>query len=286
MDENNIFILKIQIVNSNSLRIKFFRGQLGLNNVVISIITVCYNSELTIEDTIVSVLKQKYINFEYIIIDGDSKDSTLNIIKKYEKEFVDRGICYYYISEKDKGIYDAMNKGISMAKGDIIGIINSDDWYEVDIFGRIVEEYKNNNKPDIIHGNLNIYSQNKTYIETIKPKANYKKLRQGMILKHPTFFVNRDVYKNIGCFNQKYKISADYDFVFRAYQNNYRFYYLNNSISNMRLGGVSNEYLFKSWKEVEVICYENGMSFINVKWYALIRYLKHFILELIKKRNK
>ncbi|WP_418965060.1 glycosyltransferase, partial [Cetobacterium sp.] len=109
-----------------------------MNDILVSIVTVAYNSSKTIEKTIESVLNQSYKNIEYIIVDGESKDNTLEIIKKFQKNFENRGIKYKFISEKDNGIYDAMNKGISMCQGELVGMINSDDWYELDAVQNIV----------------------------------------------------------------------------------------------------------------------------------------------------
>ena len=121
-----------------------------MNNIpLISIITVSYNAVKTIEDTILSVINQTYPNIEYIIIDGGSTDGTLDIIKKYQDKIT------YWVSEPDKGIYDAMNKGIAKANGELIGIINADDWYELDAVQNVVLEF-NNTRPAIYHGGLNI----------------------------------------------------------------------------------------------------------------------------------
>ena len=116
----------------------------------ISIITVCYNSEKTIERTIQSVLGQTIEDLEYILVDGGSKDGTLDIIKKYENEFIDKGWSYRYLSEKDNGMYDAMNKGIHLSTGDLIGILNSDDWYEKEALSTVIKEYNITPDADIL----------------------------------------------------------------------------------------------------------------------------------------
>lgn len=122
-------------------------------NIKVSIITVCFNSEKTIIDTLESVLNQSYENIEYIIIDGKSKDKTVDIIKRYENKFKEKKIEYKWISEKDSGIYEAMNKGINKSTGEVIGIINSDDWYEKNTVEKVMKEYKIK-KFDMLYGNL------------------------------------------------------------------------------------------------------------------------------------
>lgn len=210
-----------------------------MNKPLISIITVCYNSEKTIGGTIESILNQLYTNIEYILVDGSSKDKTLEIIKSYEESFRRKNIKYKWISEPDKGIYDAMNKGIEMASGELIGIINSDDWYELDALNIIVEQIKP--EVDLYYGNLKIYKEDIFSHVQIASK-NLEKLKKGMIVPHPTVFVRKKVYDIIGKFSLEFKIAADWDFLLRAYLNNLIFLKIDNNIANFRLGGES--YIF------------------------------------------
>ncbi|BBE30229.1 glycosyl transferase [Tepiditoga spiralis] len=254
-----------------------------MRNVLVSVITVSFNSIKTIKDTFESILLQNYKNIEYIVIDGKSNDGTVEIIESYKEKFMNKGISFKWVSEEDKGIYDAMNKGIKMAIGELIGIINSDDWYEKDIIEKIVNVYDKHNKPDIIHGNLKIYSERMIYKETRYPKDKYWKLWEGMIIKHPTCFIKKSLYEKIGLYNTKYKISSDYDFLLRAYINKARIVYFNNIISHMRLGGVSNEFLKDSWVEVERIAIKNGLSKIMAKYYFYKKILIRKIKKMVKK---
>ncbi len=179
-----------------------------MNNPLVTIVTVCYNSEKTIKDTIESVLNQTYTNLEYILVDGDSKDNTVGIIKSYEKKFKDKGTSYKWISEPDKGIYDAMNKGIDMASGEVVGIINSDDWYEKNTTQIIVEYLEKDDTIQMIHGDLfRVESENNIRIirpdERIRSKnwtsnIDYSRLWKGMILSHPTCFIKKAVYEKYG----------------------------------------------------------------------------------------
>lgn len=179
-----------------------------------SIVTVCYNSEKTIERTLQSVLQQTCTDYEYIIIDGKSTDHTLDIINQYRDLF---GSKLRVVSEKDQGIYDAMNKGIRMAKGEIVGILNSDDEYENKALELIAEAYAAN--PDgspykVFYGIIKVVDEDGTfeYVECESPK----RLNIDMIA-HPGCFVTRKTYEDLGMFSLDYRIAADYDFMARIY---------------------------------------------------------------------
>ncbi|SDP06630.1 glycosyltransferase family 2 protein [Clostridium gasigenes] len=203
-----------------------------------SIITVCYNSEKTIEKTIQSIINQRNGNYEYIIIDGKSTDSTLEIVNKYKKKMGNKLIV---ISEKDNGIYDAMNKGIRLAKGEFIGFLNSDDFYEDNALN--IVENKIQETDEYIYGNTNlIYAFDKKIIEKMSCSVNLlneKTLRTGMGFSHQSCFVKKNVFDRIGNFNIKYKVGADWDFTIRCYKNNIKFRKLDVIISNFSKDGIS-----------------------------------------------
>lgn len=213
---------------------------------LVSVITVCFNSEETIKKTIESVYNQTYYKIEYIIIDGASNDDTLNIIKSYESKFNGR---LNWISEPDDGIYYAMNKGIKLASGELIGIINSDDWYEKDAIENIVKaSNKMQNKFQIIVGSVFRVDRNGNIL--FKRKNNRSKLdceiNFTMPVTHPSTFVSKKVYDEIGIFNTNYKILGDYDFIYRAYQNcNIQFNFIDEVVAYFREGGMSDNFNFK-----------------------------------------
>lgn len=178
-----------------------------MEDIRVSIITVCYNSELTIERTILSVLNQTYSNIEYIIVDGKSTDRTLEIVEKYRLKYEDR---IKVISEPDDGIYDAMNKGISHATGELIGIINSDDYYEIEAVESAVMAMCDD-KYQVIYGMLRELENN---IEVMVVMPKHENLSKTMIA-HPTCFVTKNIYDDFGMFNTQYKSCADYDFMLR-----------------------------------------------------------------------
>lgn len=208
-----------------------------------SIITISFNSEKTIERTIKSVLEQTYKDLEYIIVDGCSKDRTLDIVKKYEPLFEGR---MKWKSEPDKGIYDAMNKGIRMATGDIIGIVNSDDWLEsgaVEVVANAFDENKKDTNTlycgDIVfHYNNDEQKRMDANISLFKKNAPLW-IMNG--IRHPATFVPRKVYDRVGLFNDKMKLSADQDFILRCYFQGVNFYHVNYILSNMAAGGLSTD---------------------------------------------
>lgn len=203
----------------------------------ISIITATYNSEKTIADTLRSVAEQNYPNIEHIIIDGASKDNTLVIVEKYPH-------VKKVISEPDKGIYDAMNKGIQMASGDIIGILNSDDFYPDNKIIEKVVNTINNYNIESIYGDLNYVSENnpEKIVRTWKAKDFRKEnFLKGWMPPHPTFFVKKEVYHKLGAFDLDLKSSADYELMLRfLYKHNVSTAYIPEVLVHMRAGGQSN----------------------------------------------
>jgi glycosyltransferase involved in cell wall biosynthesis len=199
---------------------------------LISIITIVFNGEKHLDQTIRSVLDQSYRDIQYIIIDGGSTDQSVNIIKKYEKDI------YYWISEKDKGISEAFNKGISRATGEIIGIINADDWYEPDTLEQVGRQMGD---ADICFGDMQLWkNERKEFIQ----KGNLKMISKEMTCNHPTVFVKRKVYETYGGFDLQYRCAMDYDLMVRLKVKKCRFIYLPFTLANMRWGGFSDT----SWK--------------------------------------
>jgi len=201
-------------------------------NIKVSIITPCLNSEKTIRYTIESVLNQTYHNIEYIIIDGGSTDTTLDIINEYHPLFKGR---MKYISEKDSGIYNAMNKGIKMSQGKLIGIINSDDYYETDAVEKAVS-YMTDDIFQVVYGYINVIEQSGSMqIRKYKHDAEH-----GIPLPHPSCFVTKEVYKKYGLFCEKLKISADVELTLRLYRANIvKFILCPHVLAYFRTGGVS-----------------------------------------------
>ncbi len=202
-------------------------------NPLVSIITVVYNGAGTIEQTIESVKGQSYKNIEYIIVDGDSTDGTQQIVNKHS-DFIS-----YFISEKDNGIYDAMNKGILHAKGDIIGIINSDDWYALAAVKNAVRFFEENDV-DLVYGNIQAVDYQGKKIEWVKVPLEAMWYR--MAVPHPSVFIKKVIYDRYGLFDLKYKLSADYELILRLYSSGVRFGYIDEIMVFFRAGGASQIY--------------------------------------------
>lgn len=207
---------------------------------MISIITPSLNSEKTICTTIESILKQTYSNIEYIIVDGGSTDKTVEMAESFRSALENRGISYQIISGPDEGIYDAMNKGIRMAKGCLIGIINSDDWYEENALHRVAETYERNTF-DMFYADLRIWQEDAQ--GNLKEKMiKHSRLRKFTVSRdwnHPTTFMTREVYKKY-----RYKLESvhdDWDLVLRVRKAGVKIVVINEVLANFRMGGVSNE---------------------------------------------
>lgn len=197
----------------------------------ISIITPVYNAEKTIERTIQSVINQQIDSeLEYIIIDGASTDNTLDIINRYSAYL-------RVISAKDKGVYDAMNKGIALATGDVIGIINSDDWYNNGALKVVEQAFANNPHISIVHSPVNNYLAGK-YLSTFQP-GNLENLVFKITVAHPSCFIKREIYKQIGGFDLSYSIAADYDLIFKAYTSGAEFLKVDFPLASFSLDGMS-----------------------------------------------
>lgn len=225
---------------------------------LVSIITVVYNGEKTLAQTIESVKAQTYNTIEYIIVDGASKDGTLDIVKRYE------GTVTTWISEPDKGLYDAMNKGIGMANGEIIGMINSDDWYEPDAVETIVNAYNKHPEKKIFHGErFDVQENGEKEVRKFHP-SSFKLKYYGMTFNHPSMFMHRDVYKD-HLYNTELRALSDYEFVLTEFmKDKNQFHYIPKGYVNYRLDGVSATMGFKDEIREGVISRKNaGLNWLQ-----------------------
>ena len=221
-----------------------------------SIITICLNSEKTIERTIKSVLNQTCGDYEYLIIDGGSTDETLLIIRKYEPLFAGR---LHWISEPDQGIYDAMNKGIRMAQGEIIGIVNSDDYYEKDTLEKVRSSYKGYDYT-IIYGLLRTLFHGKEKMVYLKSPEF---IEEDMIA-HPSCFVTKKIYEEYGSYSLEYPYSADYEFMLRMRnQEKVRYIPIYHVLSNFSVDGASSS--IKGYRDTMKLKKTHGL--ISSKYY-------------------
>lgn len=237
------------------------------NSPLISIITVVYNGERYLEETIKSVMAQTYPYVEYIVIDGGSTDGTLGIIERYEDQISK------WVSESDKGLYDAMNKGIRMASGEIIGMINSDDTYEPEAVQIVVDAFQRYPDKRIFHGDRNDISEDGTV--KVKPfnSSKFKFIYYGMTYNHPSMFVHRDIYQN-QLYNTGLRVFSDYEFVLKNLEKHPDvFHYIPRSYVNYRLDGLSGNMStrqllqegFKARKNGGLTAFQNYFSWI-LRW--------------------
>lgn len=208
---------------------------------MISIITATFNSAKTLKDTIQSVLRQTNKDFEYLIIDGGSTDETIDIVKSYESEFSGR---LKWVSEKDQGIYDAMNKGIKMASGDVVGILNSDDYFTSDDILQTVDNAFKSHEIDAIYGDIHfIRDGNPQKCIRYYSSRMFRPfcLRFGFMPAHPSFYCKREILDKAGLYSLDYKIGADYEMMVRLFKRHkIKSLYVNKDFVTMRTGGASN----------------------------------------------
>ena len=209
----------------------------------ISIVTVTYNSAVTLRDTMESVLAQTYKEIEYIVVDGASKDGTVNIIREYEPKFEGR---MRWVSEKDRGLYDALNKGFRMAIGDVIGIINSDDLLaEPQAIEKVMNVFMQNKHADAVYADLFYVAQHDTS-KIIRNWVSGKQrpFRYGWHPAHPTFYVKREIYQKYGLFDLDFKLAADFELMLRLIERYHiKTVYLQEPLARMRLGGATSKNL-------------------------------------------
>ncbi len=238
----------------------------------VSIITATYNSESTIIDTIKSLESQTYINIEYIIVDGLSTDSTIELIKKHSSR------VSTFIIEKDKGIYDALNKGLAVATGDIVGFLHSDDLFATDFsVSNLVAAFQN--QSDAVYADLEYVAKsdlNKVIRLWRSGTFNLAKIRSGWMPPHPTFYMKTSLYKKFGGFNLNYKIAADYDSLLRyLWVNKIKVSYLPEVLIKMRVGGASN----RSLKNI----YNKSLEDISALKLNGVPYFRAFIIKNLSK---
>ena len=244
----------------------------------ISIITATFNSAASIIDAISSVEKQSYNLIEHIIIDGASKDETIQLIKQMPNR------VFKLISEPDKGIYDALNKGIKLATGDVIGVLHSDDeFYELDVLEKVMNIFQTTTA-DIVYGDL-VYVDKKKSKKIIRYWTNkpfkFLMLNFGWMPPHPATFVKKEVFEKHGVYDASLKIAADYDFLLRIFKDpDLQKVHLPSILIRMRLGGASNKNLkniFLKMKEDYLVLKRNKLGGLFALFFKNIRKLSQFI---------
>ena len=246
-----------------------FDRELNDDNPLVSIITICLNSEKTLEQTIQSVINQTYNPIEYLIIDGGSTDSTLDFIRKYDNR-ID-----YWVSEPDGGTSDAINKGIQLSRGDLIGILCSDDFYEQDAVEIIIGKYSTA-ASKIYHGDITRIDADtgeKTFL--VKPPEDLRRLFQGCAVNTAAAFVDRRIFEKHGLFFDDYKLANDHEFLLRVFLAGVKFEYIPQNITFMREGGMSQKHYIRACRERFNLSVKHG--------YLVPKALFVFLITVVKK---
>lgn len=230
----------------------------------ITIVTATYNSSTTLRDTIESVLSQTYLDYEHIVVDGKSKDATLDIVREYELRYQGK---LRYISEPDKGIYDAMNKGIRMATGDVVGLLNSDDFYTSnDVLEHVARALSDPNV-DAVYGDIHyVNDDDLTHCVRYYSSRVFRRglMRMGFMPAHPSFYCRRAIYERYGTFDTSLRIAADFENLLRLiFVNHIRTKYIPKDFVTMRTGGASSSGMIshkRILKEHMVAYKQNGVN--------------------------
>lgn len=246
---------------------------MGKNNPKISIITICYNSEIYLEQAIKSIVNQPYLNKEYIIIDGGSTDGTLDIISRYRDQ-ID-----YFVSEPDKGISDAFNKGIKAATGDIIGIINSDDMLADNALQSLADNY--DPKVDIYRGICRHIDSESGSVFDEKPTLYFPAIPMGLNIAHPATFVSKSAYDRFGIFDTSLKYAMDLDLLRRFSKADANVKYVDQVLAVFRLGGCSQQYVKERSNEVFRIMRKNGSNGFQVFIFAIYYKIRCWLRALM-----
>ncbi len=249
------------------------------DNPLISIVTVCLNNAEDLEKTILNVKNQNYKFKEHIIIDGGSVDDTVNVIKKYKE------CTSYWVSEKDNGVYDAMNKGILKSSGEIINFLNAGDcYYDNSVLNVVSENFEGFEKPEIIYGLSESFSVKENIKYISGSKINENNLWKGMPICHQSMFFNKKVFQEIGLYDLRYKNMADYEFLLRYFKNkqNKKIIFIEKPLCKFALYGLSDSDYLANLKEIELISKKYyPFSFLK-KVYFFIKRIKYYFLKILK----
>ena len=258
----------VLLANNNVVR-------LTIDQPLVSIITVTLNAAETLDRTIQSVINQTYENLEYIVIDGGSKDRTVDIIAEHAHR-ID-----HWISEPDHGISDAFNKGISCAKGEIIGILNASDWYELDAVSTVTQVFNQNPDINVVCGWLQYWRDGRRdYVFTSNPN----KLMNEMTVNHPTMFVRRSVYEKLGPFQVDFRYAMDYEFALRLVVAGVKVVSLDRILAHMQYEGLSSQNWWKAFAEVKRAKVEHLHKPLVAEvyyWFQCVRFFVRLVLERV-----
>ena len=234
----------------------------------VSVVTVCYNSAETIRDTILSVQSQDYANIEHVFVDGGSTDETLSVIESLKRD------TDILVSEADQGIYDAMNKGLALSTGCIVGILNSDDvFYDTQVMSMIMGSFCQNNASDACFGDLVYVTREDTnsIVRRYSSKRfSPKNIRFGAMCPHPTFYIRREILASLGDYKLGYRVAADFEYMARFFQTKRKAHRIDLPLVRMRIGGISTtgfRWIIHQNFEIVRACRDNGI-YTNILFIA------------------
>jgi glycosyltransferase involved in cell wall biosynthesis len=259
-------------MNEGGLRLKNI-SKTNISGDLITIVTVVFNGETFIEDTIKSVIGQNYLNIEYIVIDGGSTDKTLDVLRRYNDK-ID-----YWRSEKDNGISDAFNKGINLAKGEIIGLVNADDYLNDNALQIVMNSYSRE-KPKVICGGMKITHPRRSAVTWYSTLDGIDK---EMTIAHPATFIPKTIYNSCGLYDLQYKVAMDYEFILRVINKGVEFEFLRSILTTMRAGGVSSRQYWRVLIEITKARkkYLVHFSIVNAYLFIGLRYLQSSTMRLL-----
>lgn len=249
----------------------------------LSVIIATFNSEKTLRRTLDSLLGQQFVNFECLVIDGNSNDKTIRIVEDYESKFTAKDIAFKYISEPDNGIYDAWNKGLKMAKGEWISFLGSDDIYLANAlisYQGVIDTFSEDNMPHLLYSDVD-YVKGDVKIMTINGVWSWKKFQRFMCIAHVGSFHNRKYFNEFGNFDATYKICGDYELLLRA-KEKLKTFKIEKTTVHMEAGGVSNNLVDKAFKETyKAKTTSGGLSKGVAKIDYYIAHAKHWIKTVL-----
>ncbi|MBI5231277.1 MAG: glycosyltransferase [Coriobacteriales bacterium] len=247
---------------------------------LVSVVTVCLNAEAHIGRAMRSVLDQTYSRIEYVVVDGQSTDGTLGVVEEFAGRF---GARLKWISEPDKGLYDAMNKGVAMATGELVGILNADDYYEPDAVERAVATWRANPSAGVVYGDDRTFAADgTTKLRPTRAEITLADMRRDHIVHHHASFVTRGTYDRVGAYDISHPIAADYDFFLRCLEAGVEFARVDGVITNFSLEGVSHHNIRRTDYDATTVRIAHGASPIA----AWARYHKRRVALWIYNRLK
>ena len=247
-----------------------------------SVVTVSFNAAPVIGKTIESVMRQNYHNYEYIFVDGDSKDSTNQIIETYREPLRKLGVSVTHISEPDRGISDGFAKGVRLAKGDIIVILNAADEMMPGTMEFLAEQF--DEETDILYGNIIWHDEQRDleYIKKSKTPDHLEELKDTMVVKHPATYIKRIAYEKYGNYDPRFKYAMDTELLLRMYRQGAKFKYVDHEFTFFQAGGASDTHLIDGLKETGYIAKSAGENNVQIMIHLMYKFVRHKMAHFVR----